>query len=107
MSATYTKLRSGEWGIRSTEPVCAGQTVLVTKRSGERNPETVGRVVWSGDGVVLCSISRATTRRVDDASGSIDWRYLRDGTPGPVRGCSACSRLGRMCPDCRFDEFDC
>lgn len=23
----------------------------------------------------------------------------------PVRGCGACSRLGRMCKPCEFDEF--
>jgi hypothetical protein len=42
-----------------------------------------------------------------DHEGGEDWRYLRDGTPGPVRGCARCRSLGRMCPDCEFDEFDC
>lgn len=94
MSATYTKLRSGEWGIRSTEPISEGQAVLVAKRSGETKRETVGRVIWSGNGVVLCSISRGSARRADGAS----WY---------ASGCSACRDLGHMCPDCEFDEFDC
>lgn len=93
MSATYTKLRSGEWGIRSTEPISEGQAVLVAKRSGETKRETVGRVIWSGTGVVLCSISRGSARRADGASWS-------------AGGCSACRDLGHMCPDCEFDEFD-
>ena len=58
MNATYTKLRSGEWGIRVTgnAPV-AGQFVTVTKRDGTTKKETVTRVLWSGDGVYLCAIA--------------------------------------------------
>ena len=33
----------------------------------------------------------------------------RRAAPGdrPVRGCAQCRQLGRMCPRCEFDEYDC
>jgi hypothetical protein len=59
MATTYTKLRSGDWGIRSTETLSAGMTVQVTKKSGESKTETVDRVIWTGNGVTLASIARS------------------------------------------------
>jgi len=48
-SASYTKLRSGAWGVRGigTAPN-SGDTVTVTKKSGATDERTVERVVWSG-----------------------------------------------------------
>lgn len=56
MASTYTKLRDGSWGIRATEPVDKGQVVSVTKKSGETSTETIRAIVWSGNGVWLCSV---------------------------------------------------
>lgn len=63
MNATYTKLQSGEWGIRVTGTVSPGVTVPVSKKSGETKTETVGKVVWSGNGVSLCTIAGATAAK--------------------------------------------
>lgn len=57
---TYTKLRDGSWGIRSTRPLSPGDLIEVVKKSGERKIEQVRRVIWKGDGVWLASIE---TRR--------------------------------------------
>jgi hypothetical protein len=48
MSATYAKLRSGEWGIKSTVPLRAGDTAVVVKRSGQARRCIVGRVLDDG-----------------------------------------------------------
>ena len=58
MSATYTKLRTGDWGIRVQErAVAAGDVVTVHKRDGSTQQETVTNVLWQGvQGVVLCAI---------------------------------------------------
>jgi hypothetical protein len=57
MQATYTKLNNGEWGIRVTgSRPKLGETVEVTKRSGEVKEEQVGIVLWSGDDVHLCTV---------------------------------------------------
>lgn len=56
MEATYTKLRSGEWGLRIKGEAKTGLKVKVTKRSGEVKTETVDRVIWSGNGITLAAI---------------------------------------------------
>ncbi len=46
---TYTKLRSGDWGVRGPAAhVLRGMSVTVTKRSGETKCEVVGRIIWTG-----------------------------------------------------------
>jgi len=52
---TYSKLRSGEWGLRSTTEIKEGQVVTVTTKAGERRTETIGKIVWSGQGVWLAT----------------------------------------------------
>ena len=59
MTVTYTKLHSGDWGIRiqgHNVAVQEGTVMTVTKKSGEQKKEIVSRVVWSGNGVWLCAI---------------------------------------------------
>jgi hypothetical protein len=70
MTNTYTKLRDGSWGVRSTEEVRPGQVVTVIKKSGDTKVETIKTIIWSGNGVWICSI-----------------------VPKPARqGCSRCCR---------------
>jgi hypothetical protein len=56
MSATYTKLRSGEWGVRVEGAARAGQTITVRKKDGSTKTETIEKVVWTGNGVSLCAV---------------------------------------------------
>lgn len=58
-TATYTKLKSGEWGIRIQGAATKGGQVTVTKKSGETKVETVDRVLWSGSGITLCTIGHS------------------------------------------------
>ena len=49
MPIGYSKLKSGEWGIRGGgSPPEAGARVTVTKRDGSEKEETLGQVVWTG-----------------------------------------------------------
>lgn len=110
--ATYTKLRSGAWGVRIEGPAPAeGTTITVTTKAGAVKTETIERVLWSGNGIALCAIVARSApsygggyRRYYAAGGDV---YTRaNGTRG-VRGCAACARLGDLCPSCRHDEDDC
>ncbi len=62
MTATYTKLKSGDWGIRiacakgGESTVSAGQRLTVKKKDGSEKAETIDRVLWTGDGIVLAAI---------------------------------------------------
>lgn len=108
MPATYTKLKNGDWGIRVTgAKPREGAVVTVTKKDGSTKVETVRRVLWSGDGIHLCAVGSgsAQTTRPTARGTNGDVYTRRNGTSG-VRGCSQCSLLGDMCPQCRFDEYD-
>lgn len=59
--ATYTKLKSGEWGIRVEGSAREGQTVTVRKKDGTTKQEKIVKVVWSGNGISLCAIHQSYT----------------------------------------------
>lgn len=60
---TYTRLKTGDWGLRVCGDAPApGTTLTVEKKDGSRKQETVERVIWTGNGVALCSIRRVDTR---------------------------------------------
>lgn len=61
--ATYTKLKSGNWGIRSTSELIPGQVVAVTTKAGATKMERVEHVVWSGNGVWLAAIAQSAPQR--------------------------------------------
>lgn len=55
--ASYTKLRSGQWGARiDRDDVKPGDRVVVGTRSMKAHSEEVDRIIWRGDGFVLCSL---------------------------------------------------
>ena len=85
-TATYTKLRDGSWGVRVPGSVTPGQSVVVTKKSGETKQETILRVlaVFQPENVSLCSIQQST-----QASSSRSGRSSRSG-------CYECEECGDM-----------
>jgi hypothetical protein len=98
MATTYTKLRTGAWGVRSTDRLAVGQTVTVTKRDGTRKAETIATIVWRGEGITLAALAPKGAATAAEAPAERPERG--------VRGCGECSRLGRMCGSCAFDEYD-
>lgn len=63
VKVSCTRLRSGEWGVRSSEEIVSGDRVLARTLSGQEWPVIVDRVVWT-DGRVWI----ASTRRAERAS---------------------------------------
>jgi hypothetical protein len=62
---TYTKLRNGEWGVRG-EGLVVGQTVTVTKKSGETKTEKVAQILSHSldeDIASIVSINGQATKR--------------------------------------------
>lgn len=57
MKITYTKLKSGEWGLRADGELRRGDRVVVTKKDGTTKTETVGTIVFRGNGVTLAAIA--------------------------------------------------
>lgn len=91
---TYTKLNSGDWGIRVAGKATSGQRVIVTKKSGESKTETVSKVLWADGKISLCSIERgqggdSTGRRISTGES------YRAGVTAPG---------GKTCPYCGSRE---
>jgi hypothetical protein len=102
MSASFTKLRDGSWGLRIVaNSIVPGTTVQVRKKSGQTDTKTIGRVVWSGNGVFLCTIQPDTHSSHRGTRGSIRGRRT---------GCACGSIEGEYhdwyCNSCRFEELD-
>lgn len=55
--ATFTKLRNGSWGLRVQGTVTIGATVETTTKAGKVERKTVGKVIWTGNGISLCEIA--------------------------------------------------
>lgn len=110
MKASYTKLKSGDWGIRIEKPagpdaLRAGTTVTVMKRDGSSKTETVGCVLWADNDVAICAISKVATPRTTTTArkGNYGCRECR----GPIRDARHHRAMGGLCGDCAFDEYDC
>lgn len=91
MSATYTKLRDGSWGIKVQGSAKAGQAITVTKRDGGTKTETVEKVVWSGEGVAICSV--VETRRASSSSSG-GRRNAHSNGSRPPAGMIECEECG-------------
>mgnify|MGYP001593896436 CR=1 FL=1 len=92
-TTSFTKLRSGDWGIKGNH-LQAGKTAVVYKRNGERTEVIVDRILWTGqDGTQIASIrsnqAAAPVRRAAKA-----WSVRR-----PV--------VGGHCQSCGCEVWDC
>ncbi|GAA2183342.1 hypothetical protein GCM10009785_26570 [Brooklawnia cerclae] len=103
---TWTKLRSGSWGIKG-HGLVSGETVTVTKRSGETKSATVGKVLWtSDDGVSIATVASSTASRTSHSAsqhgGTCDecGRYSRN----LVLAYDLSGIAGDVCPRCKREE---
>lgn len=86
MAVTYAKLRDDTWGLRAEGKLVPGASVKVTKRDGTTKTETVGRVVWTGNGVTLATIANVSG---DNGRTNGSGRAL----------CAECGRPGHLVSD--------
>lgn len=58
LAATYSKLRSGAWGVRTEgdHTPSKGELVEVLTRAGKRKGEEIGRVLWTDGRISICAI---------------------------------------------------
>jgi hypothetical protein len=86
-NATFTKLKSGDWGLRIQGDAASGQSVQVKRKDGTSESKTVGKVLWSGNGITLATIAG------NESSSS-------GGSRSSGRNCcSACGKPGKLVCD--------
>lgn len=98
LQGTYTKLKTGAWGVRiaDNQAVKAGALVEVTKRDGGKRFETVAWVLYQGAGVSLCTIkskpsaSSSSCAECGRAGASI---LCRDSSGISGKCCASCAAL--------------
>lgn len=56
---TWSKLKSGDWGLRSTSQLQMGTSVNVSKKDGTIKAAIVGQEVWNGNGVWIYAVGAA------------------------------------------------
>lgn len=54
IEASPCKLRNGNWGCKTTEPVEVGDTVRIVTRANKQWRAQITQIVWTGDQVWLC-----------------------------------------------------
>ena len=75
-------------------------TVTVSKKDGSTSTANVVRISKSFDVDGVPHVFGTIEQKADIV-------YNRSGDVIVARGCSECRRLGRMCKQCEFDEYDC
>jgi hypothetical protein len=87
--ASFTKMKDGSWGLRIQGTAKAGQSIAVQKRDGGSKTVEIGRVVWTGNGISLATISGSGSTQRATARPARASRYSADRAPGG-RKCSYC-----------------
>ena len=101
LNAAPAKLANGSWGARVDGVAKPGDAITITTAAGKSWRSRVVQVVWTGGGVTL----------VATASSAPPSKTGKRRRPRSERGytmieCGDCQRLGTMCQQCRFDEYD-
>lgn len=104
VTATWTKLRDGSWGVRVAGPARAGERLTVTKRDGSSSLVTLGEVAWTDGAVSLCRVAADLTARTPRGAR----RTTAARTRGTWTGCS-CGSVEEYaresdCRSCRHDR---
>lgn len=97
MATTFTKLKNGSWGLRvqGTE-VSPGSRVTVTRKDGAQVVKTIGQVLWTGEGVSLCSIDESGAAAAPKSGTRNRRPFVPCGYPGCNSShCDECDGEGR------------
>jgi len=108
ITASFKKLRSGEWGItaKGNLPAAglAGQYLRVEKKSGETNTVYVDRVLWTDGATAICTIATMPRTSEQKASPAPSGGGICDECERPRRGLVDASDSsgipGRVCSQC-------
>jgi hypothetical protein len=85
--ATWTKLKSGDWGVRLEGLGKPGQSVQVEKKAGGSSTVALDRLIWKGNGISLWSIRKSG----GSGGGDSGWAVPKKYSSGPKKErCAEC-----------------
>ena len=108
LTASPAKLANGTWGARVAGVAKPGDAITITTAAGKSWTASVVKVVWTGGNVTIVATASTTA-----ASAPLGKSFTRTGSrtgtgSRTIRrsSCADCRRIGKLCPQCRFDEYD-
>ena len=63
-SPSYSKLKSGEWGVRLEGTAKTGDIINGVRKDGKGKPEKLGKLGWEGGGAQLYAIDKGDAQEV-------------------------------------------
>ena len=90
MEGTWTKLRSGEWGARvETTSLTMGAKLTMRRKDGATSVVTIDKIVWQGQGVSVCAVSKSAAPKKE-----------RTGCSYCCRTATRTAQIWEDCPYC-------
>lgn len=66
IEANPCKLRNGNWGCKTSEPVNIGDTVRIVTRANKQWRARITQIVWSDDQVCICETASENDKAADE-----------------------------------------
>jgi len=63
IEASPCKLRNGNWGCKTSEPVEVGDTVQIVTRANKQWRAEITQIVWTGDQVWICETASENSKK--------------------------------------------
>ena len=85
IEASPCKLRNGDWGCKTAQPVSVGDTVQIVTRANKQWRAQITQVIWTDDQTCICATESENSRAKPSASQD---KPARQGTRAPKAAAS-------------------
>ena len=86
IEASPCKLRSGDWGCKTSQPVSVGDTVQIVTRANKQWRARITQIVWTDDQTCICA--------TESENGATRSNAPRSQSPGQAASGESASRRG-------------
>lgn len=113
IEASPCKLRNGNWGCKTAEPVQAGDTVRIVTRANKQWRAQITQIVWTDDQICICETASENSNATKPAPAQPSTRKTPEkpagktapsaaATSGPATGTATPSQA----PDAPYEDLD-
>ncbi|MES1930587.1 hypothetical protein SADO_15094 [Salinisphaera dokdonensis CL-ES53] len=78
IEASPCKLRNGDWGCKTTEPVKVGDTVQIVTRANKQWRAQITQIVWTDDQACICATESENSKK---KAGGSDEKPAKSAVP--------------------------
>lgn len=109
IEANPCKLRNGNWGCKTAEPVAVGDTVRIVTRANKQWRAQVTQIVWTDDQVCICETASENDSKTDPAPAKPTKRKASEKPAGNTARTQAATDTPATAPpaqDLPYDDLD-